>query len=458
MLTTKEQSDDDVDDDEWHEKQITRKRFIRKKMKEYTDTFTVHGLSRVLTGTRYESIFWFFMLIGSMVLSLIVVQGLTKKYLKRHVYVQISSKMVTEKKFPSLTICEERKLFHSYFEYCGLHPIINYVDSPNLTYPCNRQKKWHKSATITETNVSWSNGLFTVLYCGTWGNLNCRSSQYLRSSTQYNDACVTWNYDGNLPGIYGHAEIILAVKFDDNEEDQHHRENERLIVLPHDPRITEIDFTKQVVLERGKSLYMTLESTLIKRLPSPFPSKCEDAAKNDIFPGDYSRRSCIESHHFISMHKKCGDTLDYARQFIPEHIKAKYSQNKSIKEIIECIVDFSDDSDSISSPVCPFPCEELELTTVNNFNKLRAVDVQTAVAWANNSMSSYSLYKIEFQYQRVDSQRIIEEMELYTLYQMACEVGGFISLVLGSSVLSFIEILSFFGLLIFDKAYLKDEL
>ena len=45
----------------------------------------------------------------------------------------------------------------------------------------------------------------------------------------------------------------------------------------------------------------------------------------------------------------------------------------------------------------------------------------------------------------------MEEKELYTWDQMACEIGGFIGLVIGMSILSLIEIIVYVCLLVARK-------
>ena len=47
------------------------------------------------------------------------------------------------------------------------------------------------------------------------------------------------------------------------------------------------------------------------------------------------------------------------------------------------------------------------------------------------------------QLQRVDTYKIMEEKELYTWDQMACEVGGFIGLIMGMSIISLVEICAY---------------
>ena len=88
---------------------------------------------------------------------------------------------------------------------------------------------------------------------------------------------------------------------------------------------------------------------------------------NDIFPGKYSRQSCIESHNFIEMYKHCGATIDHARAYIPPHIKELYHRNLSIREASDCIQSFGGQEvkQEVKLAECRFPCEDLDLNIVS---------------------------------------------------------------------------------------------
>ena len=55
------------------------------------------------------------------------------------------------------------------------------------------------------------------------------------------------------------------------------------------------------------------------------------------------------------------------------------------------------------------------------------------------------------QLEHIDSVRSIEEKELYSSYQMLCEIGGFVGLVIGASLISCIEVITYIVLVTVKK-------
>ena len=246
----------------------------------------------------------------------------------------------------------------------------------------------------------------------------------------YNHSCFTWNYAGNLSDIYSHATIEL-----DFNKPFWLKKEETIVALPHDPRAHEVDITKQVKIQANKEVEIKLDKTIIKRLPAPYPSKCSDEKGEDIFPGKYTRRSCIESHNFIRMFQECGDTLDYVHQFIPEKVKKKYAKNQSIAEASRCIWAFGSRALQRTTS-CGFPCNDYDLSVIHSTNELKGTK---------------SKYRIIIQFQKVDTYQTIEEKEIYTWDQMLSEMGGLIGLIIGASVISVVEILVYLFLVFLKK-------
>ena len=121
-----------------------------------------------------------------------------------------------------------------------------------------------------------------------------------------------------------------------------------------------MDAAKDVILGPGKIYNIDINKSVIKRLPLPYPSNCTKE-KSNIFPGKYTRRSCLESHTYINSYKLCGDCYDYVRQYIPSRIKEIYHKKSKIKDVKNCLLEQS----RVSHPNqanCPFPCESLELS------------------------------------------------------------------------------------------------
>ena len=90
---------------------------------------------------------------------------------------------------------------------------------------------------------------------------------------------------------------------------------------------------------------------------------------------------------------------------------------------------------------CPFPCNELEISSFATHSRINE-DYESLVDVESHNNGTKHYYQVELQLQNVDSYKIMEEKVLYTWDQMACEIGGFLGLVMGASMLSMIEIIA----------------
>ncbi|XP_066925592.1 acid-sensing ion channel 5-like [Clytia hemisphaerica] len=428
---------EDEDDNKWHEQQLSRKMVIKTKTEEYINTFTFHGLTRVFKGERIESVFWLFMILGGVSLSGVVVNRLVTRYQKHEIYTEIQTKITDENFFPSVTFCENQLLIDSYFSYCGVAPRHGHENHHKV---CDYIMKEPEESIEESRNKFWYNGLFNITKCETWGGKKCASSDYFKTLNHFNHSCITWNYAGNLSDVYSHVDIEFDVKplswLGKNEGIREHL-REGIFALPHDHRIYEIDIVNKLDIEPYKTYEIKLDTTVIKRLPHPFPSKCASSKGDDIFPGKYTRRSCIESHNYIEMYKKCGDTLDYVRQFIPPDIKKQYKGNKTIREAEKCVWLFGK-GETQKTKNCNLPCQELQLAITTSSSERKKDKSRTK-------------YRISLQHQLIDAYKVMEEKELYPWDQMACEIGGLIGLAIGASIISLVEVIVYAFLVIVNK-------
>ena len=428
-----------VDSLDWHEAQITRRAILKQKIDEYVNMFTVHGLTRVFVGKRIESAFWMVILFCGLVFSVAVVYGLVMKYLNFGIYTEIRSQVTDENFFPSITFCEKSMYQQHHTSYCG----IPFDYSPSTSGDSDRDVTCDYQAERLKTNITsslnsnksstyWTNGFFNITTCKTNKHTQCANNAYFKSLESFNHSCIRWNYAGNLSGINNHVDI----EFEFNRPEWFDNRPEIITATPHDSNVHELDQTQRVEIEPHKIYDINLDKTEIRRLPSPFPSNCTtDKHKFHIFQGHYTRRLCIESHKYIEMYKTCGDTIDYVRPLIPTDIANKYKQNRTINETLPCISSYLRGRE-VRAEKCPFPCDEIELMFFPTFKRVR---------------NKTATYRLTIKYHHVAAYRIMQEKELYSLDQMACEIGGFISLVIGASIMSLIEVLVFLFLIIFKK-------
>ena len=406
-----------------------RDEVLKEKINSYIDAFTVHGLTRVFKAPKKEAILWMIVLLLGIILITAVLCILLAKFFRYETYTEIKSVVTDKNYFPSLSICDLNLLQMNYFKFCGELMSSRYDSKASQNSSCD-----HSSIPKIVDSVKmlggdkdgggqrWSNGVFEVLYCYTWDAKDCNSERYFTTEWNVNHSCITLNYNGNMLDLYGHVE--LSIKFNNSRMDF----EPKIFASPHDPNIKEIDMTKKVNLDPYKFYELKLVKTKVKRLPNPYPSNCSSDSTMDILPGDYSRRTCVESYKMLHAYKECGDTFDYVRPYIPNKIKRKYSRNNTMIETRKCIRQ-AVQKEPLKGE-CPFPCQELDLGITSSYHERQG-----------KTNSKDLIYNIALQFQHVDYFKIMEEKALYSTRQLMCEIGGFVGLVMGASLLSFVEII-----------------
>ena len=411
----------------------SQKEYIQAKMKEYANSFTVHGLTRSIKSKNIESVLWLITLLIRVACSSIIIYGLVIKFNRHAVYTEIKFHITDRNYFPSVTFCENQLLIDSYFAYCGVASRLIKANIVDTTLPCVCCQK-SKPANVSADDNYWATELFNVTKCSTWSGKVCNNNKYLKTLERVNNSCITWNYRGDFYEQSNHVDIEFKFKMP-----SHLPRDPMIFATLHDPGIIEIDATGKIDIGMDKHYDIKIDKTIVKRLPAPFPGNCSIDKNGDIFPGIYSRHTCIESHNIIEMYKVCGDTFDYTRNHIPQDIKRKYEQNVTINELTICSSNFASRVLN-SSYSCQFPCENLELNIVSYDHES-----------INEDDELDGKYTLSIEFQRVGAYKVMEEKELYTWNQMACEIGGFIALVMGMSLISVVEILAYICLSIIGR-------
>jgi len=399
-----------------------------KKKQEYLDTFTVHGLTRACSygKSKFEWLLWALIVIGAIMTSTWLTYSNLTHYLEYKTYSEMTTPIQEENPFPSLTICELRSMLSHYFSYCNKKHGQRHDD---YSKPCTEpiREPLSKVDVLREKENTWGSGIFTVNSCFTWGGKTCTSDAYIKSLRRFDHSCITLNYAGNLSDSYN-AHAYIELEYNNTIGVR----NPYLIAIVHDPKIVEFEMTNRFVLEKNKTYEMNIQKTVIKRLPPPFPSQCTYEKINDIFPGKYTRRNCLESNIYLETYRICGDIVDYFKKYIPREYIEKYKKNKTIHEVLECM---KRQSHEVKDTDCPVPCEEIEYTT-------RLYSYATP----QNAKDHEERYRVHMQYSNVDSYQLIEEKQLVPLSRVVGNVGGLIGLILGASIISVIEIVIYLAL------------
>lgn len=400
---------------------------IHIKKQEYIKTSTIHGVPKMFTGSRVESCFWLCVVLVGVTLSSYGAWRLISKYYRYEIYTSVSSRITNRNVFPSVTFCDEKLMFQNYYTYCGVVFIKNAVypnkscDSDPIPIP--------EIKNVVKSTGAWSNGMFNIIRCLSWDNKDCANDRHFKSLGKHHHMCITWNWNGDFFDAYGHTQIYFKL----NKTAGYNFS--KIIAVVHDPNVTELETMFRTYMEQSKIYQLKIRKTEIKRLPYPFPSNCTNEHPYDIFPGKYSRSSCMDSINYMDQLKECGDTFDYIKRYIPKHILRLYKRNVSMAAAWECMRNFAKRNDN-STDRCPVPCHEIELYTLSTFHE---------------SSEDETRYQVEIQHDKFDSYKVIQEKQLYTWDQIAGEVGGFLGLIIGVSFVSVVELLAYFSLLVLEK-------
>ena len=399
-----------------------------QRIGDYVDGFTVHGLTKVCKGTRKEAAVWMFFICIGVLFAGVVIGRLVAKYYRYETYTEFKTVVTDQNAIPSISVCDFEELRQAYFNYCG-DRVTSRKDNDEL---CNRDnipnREFLENSTVIDGK--WQSRLFEIRKCWPWEKSNCNSADYFKA--RMNGACFTWNYDGTFHDGYGHVDFKFKYRGNTTQR------KPRMIIIPHDPRIQEIDLTKMITIDPKKNYEIKIGKTFIVRQPKPY-SECASKAPTeemDVYPGAYDRRTCKETYQQLTTFKECGVIFDYFRSFLSESIVKTYGKNLTNGDAKKCMLK----NINVKTPEdrCPFACEELSLNVHSNvYDDKDGMD---------------NVYSFGVQLENVDMYTVMEEQPLYSAEQMSSEIGGFLGLVVGASMLSFIELFACGFLFLLKKA------
>ena len=191
--------------------------------------------------------------------------------------------------------------------------------------------------------------------------------------------------------------------------------------------------------------------TSIKRLKAPYKSNCTDGENDlNVFPPPYTRQKCKDTRFFHDMLAHCGDVPNHWQRYVrPHHIKGwdYHEWDPTDDDILECIHEYYRSmvwykrEDKVGLIDCPLPC--FEIVTEN-------VVEQAAVIEKDAVKNAGALIIVDM---KIPSLRItnVNEIETFTLDDFFTDLGSWLGLLVGMSLLSLVEIAAFVYTVIREK-------
>ena len=265
--------------------------------------------------------------------------------------------------------------------------------------------------------------------------VNCTHYKETCNITRLHNGCVVFNSDGSLKqkgdGESAHLSLRVSDDYGTLKEDDNLW---LLLFINHfDELNTRINELGQYYHNPG-SYTVYLEKEVYNRLPDPYPSNCSvDGADSDnILNIRYSRRGCYESCGIKRMLNKCEAVLDGFLHYFDKGAPRTVG-NASRDNTRQCLSETLTNA-RFEPPMgckCPYPCSDV-------------IYKHTTQKFESHEANEWDFY-LQYKQRRVTH---ITETPLMNIAQALANLGGIKGLLIGTSVLSIVEVIVFVGIMI----------
>ena len=217
-----------------------------------------------------------------------------------------------------------------------------------------------------------------------------------------------------------------------------------------------------ILLQPGSLTMIKLNRKVYKRLPSPYPSNCENRNKNSYIPGPYTVENCRSACLNDELGKACGK-FDTAAIYYKSKKGEKIVDvlNKTDEEYMECVLNFYSNV-TMGNVICncPLLCEEEKFTMTASSSKWPSKTdmpyyktVLAKILQRKNVTDEFihdNLLAVYIYYDSMSYEQI-EELAVVTLPALLGGIGGVLGLFVGASFYSIAEFLAFIAVVIFGR-------
>ena len=378
---------------------------VKEVRQSYIDGLTVHGMSKIFTGTPCQRVFWFVCLLAVISYSGYMTYTYISLYLAKDMRTEIRLEKPDEISMPALLVCS----------------------ADRFNFGC------HNNLGITNMESCKSG----------W---DIKEVNYTSELVEVDEGCVLYNSNGTLKEKpYGNKIFRVGTP-----------KGKKFQMMIAEPKILKrypasLEFGS--IFSNVGNFTIEMNRVEIERLPSPFPSDCSDGKGIEhLFSPIYHRADCVQSCYVRIMLKNCGTVIDRWKQTVLlANVTFDYSeQNLSDSDIRLCLRSYMKMFHTGITPKncrCPLPCKKVEFNEAIvykyfTFNR----DIKCSVEILEDG--GFRLYgcsydsNFAFRY-ATDTVKFIKEVEAYPITSVLSNIGGIIGMFAGISLLSIVEVTIF---------------
>ena len=423
------------------------------------ESLTMHGISRVASAkNKYTRTIWLGLCLAAGATLMAIAAKSLVKYFEYQVMVNVYLKPNSILALPAITFCQTN--YYRPDLYSFTKPPV-FQDFPKS---CNQTEDKYFA---TETNKDIFNYACKIFFGNVTANtigMSVDIPRYIKFPENFSISprkypCITLNRNSTLVQYAAGQENGLNMIMYNQElekffmyetKEMLNDKRDGMYVMLHDPAQL-VPYDEGIVIPPGFHTHISVKRNRMKRLPSPYPSKCLDGGSDhdSIYPGKNTQQMCYTSCALKMLYRLCHGVLPEMSTFMngEEFPKKADIKNGSFwKCLAESIYKLFDINCN-----CRLHCHELTYTVVANRNpwpqkwqvQSFAKLINSVEGIQNRSLSHdqirQRLMKVSIYYDDF-SERIYQEKALYDLDSLAGNIGGLMGLFLGASLLSLAEI------------------
>ena len=372
----------------------------------YRENFTMHGLSKIFNGVLWEKLLWLAALLACLGVIFHFTQGFYKEYLRYDIRTEIRMKTSRSLLLPAITICKPDE----FIDFVVCYKNKSLVDGS----PCSSKNTLIDEVYRHTRSYVTPHKMFPNCVILNHFN-NLKAHQYIRIRPNGYPIMVGFNKNVQLVKVYIHDQSDVALM---DYEHFHIKQNYSLY----------IDFS---------------DKQIFTRLPSPHPSNCSHGQYDDsILPPPYTINKCIYTCWFRKMISQCGAVPQHVHDYAPSIKKLlPKTQNRSDSDVRQCLVEAYHNASSRIC-YCRVSCSEMF--------------IKKKVQYQSHDIS----YVGPLLHVRLSSNFFTEitEIPAYPPTKFVTDIGGWLGLFSGMSLLSLIEIVIFIFLLLATMCHKLEQI
>ena len=376
----------------------TRKTHIKELVVSYKNNFTVHGMTKIFTGHPIERVIWFGLLLSCLFFVGRESRNFIKEYMAYDIRTEVRMTAVENITLPTMTLCsmgpQEMIAKGLYWKNISLAP--NIPQKTNTTSSNQTKALIHFVRGPAAMHVLPHSNFPTCII------INSRLN--MTSSTPFSESFIYFGPQIEMLYLYVHNRNDISFSLR--------------------------NMNPTAIIEVGMNEILFKNKRIFYRLKHPYPSDCKDASDKWNEVGEnYSVNKCKDKCAIEQQMKECNTTLDIWQHYIQNLTKSIKSPNQCTKglcdlKIRKCL------RDSLLSPnhcTCRPSCYEEIVDTVMN----KAI---------SNDGTNRNI-KLKFVADNILT--TITEVPAYPSNKFITDIGGWLGLFSGMSILSVAEIIIF---------------